>query len=130
AALAGILLIPVISLTPSALTLLVVPAMAAALIGRFSLISTTIVVGLVLGVVESVLGGDFKVNPGVVASLPFDVIILAIVLGGRALPGRGESLTIRLPKVNSGRIRPIRVVVLVAVAVVLSLQLSPTWSTA
>lgn len=130
AAIAGILLIPVIGLTPSALTLLVIPAMASALIGRFNLILPALLVGLFLGIVESVLGGDWSVNSGIVASVPFAVIIVAIVLGGRALPGRGESFSVRLPAVGDGRIKPVKGVLLVVIGVILALEISPTWSTA
>ena len=86
AAVAGIFLIPVIGLTPDALTLLVIPAMAAGLVGQFSAIWTTVGVGLALGVVESVMGGAWGVNPGIVSSLPFAVIVIAVVAGGTALP--------------------------------------------
>jgi sulfate-transporting ATPase len=130
AAIAGILLVPVIGLSSDGLTLLVIPAMAAALPGRFSGIASTVAVGLALGVVQSVLGGKFNVNAGVVASLPFIVIIIAVVLGGRALPGRGEALILRLPKVTTGRHRPASAIVLIAIGLVLLLALSTTWQTA
>lgn len=129
AAFAGILLIPVIGLSPSGLTLLVIPAMAAALVGRFELIWVTIVTGLLLGVLESILQ-RYSVNSGIISSVPFAVIIVAVVLGGTALPGRGESLRLRLPRVGSGRIPWVKVVAWVLAAVVVSLVLSPTWATA
>src|SRR5262249_43630107 len=65
AAVAGILLIPVISLSPSALTLLVIPAMAAALVGGFTNIPVTVGVGLALGVAESVLQ-KYHINSGII----------------------------------------------------------------
>jgi sulfate-transporting ATPase len=129
AAFAGILLIPVIGLSPSALTLLVIPAMAAALVGRFELIWVTVVTGLLLGVLESVLQ-RYSVNSGIIASVPFAVIIVAVVLGGRALPGRGESLRVRLPRVGTGHVPWARVAAWVLAAVVISVFLSPTWATA
>jgi sulfate-transporting ATPase len=129
AALAGILLIPVIGLSPSALTLLVIPAMAAALIGRFTVISITVSVGLALGVAESVLQ-KYSVNPGIIASVPFAVIIVAVVLGGTALPGRGESSTIRLPRLGNGRIRPAKASIWIGAGIAIPLLLSPTWSSA
>jgi ABC-type branched-subunit amino acid transport system ATPase component/branched-subunit amino acid ABC-type transport system permease component len=129
AALAGILLIPVISLTPSALTLLVIPAMAAALVGRFMHIGITVGVGLALGIVESALI-SYDINLGVRQSIPFAVILVAVLLGGRALPGRGEALTVRLPRVGDGRVRPMRAAAFLAVAVAIPLVMSPTWSAA
>jgi sulfate-transporting ATPase len=129
AAIAGILLIPVISLSPSALTLLVIPAMAAALVGGFTKIPITVGVALALGVAESILQ-QHRINSGVIASVPFIVIIIAVVLGGTALPGRGELLSTRLPRVGNGQIKPVKAVVWFGVAVAIPLLLSPTWSSA
>lgn len=129
AAVAGILLIPVISLTPTALTLLVIPAMAAALVGRFTHIGITVAVGLTLGVVESSLIA-YDINLGVRQSIPFAVILAAVLMGGRALPGRGESLTIRLPQVGDGRIRPLKAAIWIAIGFAVALLMSSTWSAA
>jgi sulfate-transporting ATPase len=129
AAFAGILLIPVIGLTPSALTLLVIPAMAAALIGHFTNIPATIGVGLAIGIAESVMQ-RYQVNSGIISSLPFAVIIVAVVLGGRALPGRGELLNVRLPRVGNGHPKWSSAAVLVALGIIIPLVLSPTWATA
>lgn len=129
-ALGGILLISVVGLTPDGLTELVIPAMAAALIARFTAIPTTVVVALAIGVLQSIVGGEFSLNPGVVSSLPFAVIILAVVLGGKALPTRGESLTIRLPKVTTGRISLVKLLAAVGLSVLISFALSSTWSLA
>jgi sulfate-transporting ATPase len=129
AAIAGILLIPVISLTPTALTLLVIPAMAAALVGRFTHIGVTVAVGLALGVVESSLIA-YDINLGVRQSIPFAVILVAVLLGGRALPGRGEALTIRLPSVGNGHIRKVKAAIWIAIGVAIPLVASSTWSAA
>jgi sulfate-transporting ATPase len=129
AAFAGILLIPVTGLTPGALTLLVIPAMAAGLVGRFTGIWPTIAVGLALGVLQSVMR-KYEINSGIISSVPFALIIIAVVLGGRALPGRGEMLTRRLPRVGAGRLRPATVALWAAVGVAVSVLLSPTWASA
>lgn len=128
-AFAGILLIPVIGLNPGALTLLVIPAMAAALIGRFTAVWLTVLVGLVMGIGESLMQG-YQVNSGIIESLPFAVIAVTVVLGGRTMVGRGERLSIRLPRVGSGRIKPVSTVILTALGVVIATALSPTWPTA
>lgn len=129
AAFAGILLIPVIGLTPGGLTLLVIPAMAAALIGRFNAISTTVGVGLALGVAESVMR-KYSLNPGIVSSVPFGLIIVAVILGGTVLPGRGETVTNRLPRAGSGRIPPVKAAVLLAAGIAIPVLLAPTWPSA
>jgi sulfate-transporting ATPase len=128
-ALAGILLVPVIGLNPGALTLVVIPAMAAALIGRFTAIWLTAGIGLLVGVVESVLQG-YHVNSGIIESLPFALIVVTVVLGGRTLVGRGERATIRLPRVGTGRLKPVSTVILIALGVVFATALSPTWPAA
>ncbi|XVQ14758.1 ABC transporter permease subunit [Spirillospora sp. CA-255316] len=129
AAFAGILLIPVTGLTPGALTLLVIPAMAAGLVGRFVGIWPTIAVGLALGVLQSVMR-KYEINSGIISSVPFALIIIAVVLGGTALPGRGETLTRRLPRVGAGRLRPVTVALWAAAGVAVSVLLSPTWASA
>jgi sulfate-transporting ATPase len=87
-----------------------------------------IAVGLALGVAESVMR-KYDVNTGIISSVPFAVIIVAVVAGGTALPGRGESLTRRLPRVGGGRITPVRILVLGAPGIAIAL-LSPTWASA
>lgn len=129
AAFAGILLIPVIGLTPDALTLLVIPAMAAALVGRFNAVWTTVAIGLGLGIVESVMR-RYSINNGVISSVPFAVIIVTVVLGGAALPGRGDAVTGRLPRAGSGRLRPVTGLVWVLAAVAVPLFAAPSWSAA
>ncbi|ADP83484.1 branched-chain amino acid ABC transporter permease/ATP-binding protein [Pseudofrankia inefficax] len=129
AAFAGILLIPVIGLTPDALTLLVIPAMAAALVGRFNAVWTTVAIGLALGVAESVMR-RYSINNGVISSVPFAVIIVTVVLGGAAMPGRGEALSGRLPRAGSGRLRPVTGLVWVLAAVAIPLFAAPSWSAA
>ena len=129
AAFAGILLIPVTGLTPGALTLLVLPAMAAALVGRFVAIWPTIAVGLALGVLQSVMR-KYEINTGIISSVPFALIIIAVVLGGSALPGRGETLTRRLPRVGTGRVRPVTLAVWACVGVAVAVLMAPTWASA
>ncbi|WP_202125302.1 branched-chain amino acid ABC transporter permease/ATP-binding protein [Actinomadura physcomitrii] len=128
AAFGGILLIPITGLTPSTLTLLVIPAMAAALVGRFTGIWPTIGVGLALGVAESLMR-KYEINSGVISSVPFAVIIVVVVLGGTALPGRGEVLLRRLPRVSAGRVKPVSLVVAAVVGLVIAGS-SPTWGSA
>ena len=128
AAFAGILLIPVTGLTPGTPTLPVLPAMAAALVGRFVAIWPTIAVGLAPGVLQSVMR-TYEINTGIISSVPFALITIAVMLGGGALPGRGESLTRRLPRVGTGRIRPVTAV-WACVGVAVAVPMAPTWASA
>jgi sulfate-transporting ATPase len=112
AGLAGVLLIPIVgTLSPAPLLLLVVPALAAAMIGRFSSFSLTVVGGLALGVGQSLLTRyQATVLPVALASgwpdaLPFLVIVVTLVVGGTPFPKRGE-VAARLPKVGRARLHP------------------------
>ena len=57
AAISGILLLSVIGLSPTQLTLLVFPGLAAALFGRLRSIPRTVIAGLMIGIFESWLVG-------------------------------------------------------------------------
>ena len=128
-ALAGfsaILIGPLTALSPNGGALLVVPALAAAMVGGFSSFPLTLLGGLIVGVLESESSWFF---PTWTTAMPLIVIIAILVLRGRPLPLRGF-LTDRLPAVGSGRFRP-WLVVLGALVIVGSMELfSQTWTTA
>ena len=125
AGLAGILIGPLTGLSPSVGSLTVVPALAAALVGGFSSFPITFMGGLLVGILESESSWYL---PTWTSAAPFLVIIVILVVRGRALPLRGF-LTDRLPKV--GRAQPRPVVIIGACALVLaSLQLfTKAWTT-
>src|SRR5262249_8461166 len=89
AGVAGVLLVPLIGLSPSAMTLTVVPALSAALVGGFASFPLTLVGGLTIGVLES-LATRYVHTPGWPTAVPFLVIILILVVRGRALPLRSH----------------------------------------
>jgi branched-chain amino acid transport system permease protein len=102
AGLAGILVSPITALNPVTYTLLVVPALAAALVGRLSSFGLTVAAALVLGMVQSellLLQDRFGWIPrhGAREALPFVVVLAALALGaGRGL-ARGNPSQVRLP---------------------------------
>jgi branched-chain amino acid transport system permease protein len=103
ATLACILIAPITSLSPTAFTLLILPALAAAVLGRFGSFSIVTAVGILLGIVSSlVTGGVINIFPSVVSSqgvtdlLPLIVILIALMVTGR-LPSRGVVSAGRLP---------------------------------
>jgi ABC-type branched-subunit amino acid transport system ATPase component/branched-subunit amino acid ABC-type transport system permease component len=122
AAMAGVLLAPVLLLHPATLTFTVLRALAAALVGRFMSFWRTLAGALGIGVAEALLA-RFVAHEGlfrsvtsqdgllfnvfsaqaVARSLAFLVIVVVMVVGGRALPMRGELLD-RLPAVGTGSI--------------------------
>ncbi|OLO25782.1 hypothetical protein PZ61_0235695 [Streptomyces sp. MNU77] len=121
AGLAGALLSPITGLSPTALSLTVVPALSAALVGGFSSIPLTLAGGLLVGVLESE-ATRYVTAPGWATAVPFVVIIVFLVLRGKALPLRSH-LVDRLPRVGSGRPRArlaVPLVVLLAVSLAVS----------
>jgi ABC-type branched-subunit amino acid transport system ATPase component/ABC-type branched-subunit amino acid transport system permease subunit len=108
------------------LGLLIIPALAAALVGRFESFYQTLIAALAIGVAIAE-GIRYISSPGWGPSLPFIVIIAVLVFRGRALPHRGER-TPKLPRAGSGRIRLVPFAITIAVtAVLLEWVLSPDW---
>lgn len=101
AGLAGILIIPLTGLMPSVLVMMIIPILAAALIGGFSSFPKTLAGGLAIGVSQSLIT-SFSLGSGMSTTLPFLVIIALLVIQGRSLPIRGYA-TDRLPVVSLSR---------------------------
>ena len=127
AGLAGVLVSPVTALDPSTYTLLVVPALAAALVGRLTSFPVTVAAGLALGMTQSELthlAATFKWLPrlGLGDALPFVVVVVAIAVTGSRLPSRSAAAQARLPAAARPR-HPTRaaLVLVPAAAIVLAL---------
>jgi ABC-type branched-subunit amino acid transport system ATPase component/branched-subunit amino acid ABC-type transport system permease component len=103
AGLAACLLAPITGLS-SNLALLVIPALAAALIGSFRSFPLTLLGAIAIGVAES-LTARYVSDPAWSRAVPFIAITLILIARGSALPVRGE-LAARLPALGSGRIDP------------------------
>jgi sulfate-transporting ATPase len=101
---AGVLLAPITGLDVMSMTLMVIPALAAAVVGRMVSFPVTLAAGLLMGVLQSELT-RYVSQPGWATAVPFFVIIVVLAARGTSLPTRGESST-KLPAVGSGRIRP------------------------
>ncbi|GAA1037935.1 branched-chain amino acid ABC transporter permease/ATP-binding protein [Virgisporangium ochraceum] len=129
AALAGALIGPITYLQPTQLTLLVVPALAAALLARFVSFPIAFAGALGIGVVQSLLTRYVTVT-GWGDSVPFVVIVAYLVLRGSSLPLRSHVLE-RLPSVGDGRIRVVPTVVVVgAFAFLIAFVVPPVWAQA
>ncbi|WP_330262189.1 branched-chain amino acid ABC transporter permease/ATP-binding protein [Streptomyces griseorubiginosus] len=129
AGLTGILIVPVIGLSVTGLTTLLLSALAAALVGRFSSFPVTLAGGLAIGVVQSELTRFGTGVTGLASSVPFLFIALVLVARGRALPLRGTFLE-RLPALGSGRVRPVPLACAVAVGLLLVSLSTPLWADA
>ncbi len=102
ATVAGILVVPIITLQVTAMTSLVLAAMAAALVGDFRSFPVATAAGFAIGIGQALVG-RYVDQEGLGPSLPFLVIIVVLVLRGRSLPLRDYYLQ-RLPMVGNGRI--------------------------
>ncbi|MDQ1495847.1 MAG: hypothetical protein QOG69_2330, partial [Actinomycetota bacterium] len=116
AALGCILIAPIAGLQVGSLTLLVIPAFAAALLGAFRSFGLTLLGGLLIGISESELT-RFVGTPGVARSVPLLVIVGVLVVRRPDLAGRNPGSG-RPPHLGTGRVRraPTLVGVLAAVA--------------
>jgi ABC-type branched-subunit amino acid transport system ATPase component/ABC-type branched-subunit amino acid transport system permease subunit len=107
-------------LTPANLTLLVVPALAAALIARLSSLWLALIGALALGVVQSELQFLSSTKSwwpewgkqGLLDAVPFIVIVITLFVLGRSIPMRGEDIRSSLPPVILPRNRPIAIAIL------------------
>lgn len=102
AAVAIIAAAPIIGLDPAGTSLLIVPALGAALLGRFEAVGLTVASGLAIGMLQSELfnvqrTSDWLPNIGIQQGVPFLVVLLALMWRGSTLPGRGALITGRLP---------------------------------
>ena len=108
AAAAGILILPITTLSPSDYTLFIVPALGAALLARFTSFPMTVAAGLAIGMLQSELGKLQTVwtwlpQSGLQDGLPFILIMVAVVATSKRLPARGGLVTIRNASIGRPR---------------------------
>ena len=135
AGLAGILAAPITSLTPSALTLAIVPALAAALVADLSSFTVAAAAGLLIGVgqslcVKAAATWTWFPQRGMAEVLPFAVIAVVMLVRGNRLPTRGETNEGRLPRAPLGRRPLLPLAVFVPVCAVLVVATSGGWRAA
>jgi sulfate-transporting ATPase len=106
AGVAGILLAPLIGVEISALTLIVIPALAAAVVGNLNSFPLTMAGGLAIGIAQSEVQYYWPSTPGLAGTMPFVVAAIALWVRGSSIPGKGESHH-RLPSIGTGRVHPI-----------------------
>ena len=135
AALVVVLAAPVIRLDPSTTSLLVVPAIAAALPGRLDSLWVALFTGLGIGMLQSELLNlqrewEWLPDVGLQQGIPFLVILLSLMVRGGVLPGRGDIATNRLPRVPAAGHNGLLAVASAAVAIVATLLVGSEWRTA
>jgi ABC-type branched-subunit amino acid transport system ATPase component/ABC-type branched-subunit amino acid transport system permease subunit len=129
AAAAGILLAPIAGLSVTQFTELVLPGLAAAVIGRFQSFSWVLAGGLLIGVVQSEMT-RYVTAPGWSGAAPFLVVIVFLVLRGHRERGLRTRLNERFPNVGSGTIKLRLVVPAVLIGGVLVTVVGASWSEA
>lgn len=102
---AGILIAPIASLDPTSYTLFIVPALAAALVGRFESFWITALAGLLIGCAQSEIEKLITVwtwlpQQGLPDAIPFLVIIVVMALRSRSVLARGGDTAERNPSVG------------------------------
>src|SRR5436190_10667871 len=135
AALAGLLAAPLTSLTPSTLTLAIVPALAAVLVAGLSSFTVAAGAGLLIGIgqslcVKAATTWAWFPQRGMAEVLPFAVIAVVMLVRGDRLPTRGETNEGRMPRAPLGRRPLLPLAVFVPVAAAFTIATSAGWRTA
>jgi sulfate-transporting ATPase len=125
AGVAGVLIAPILFLQPNTLVLLIVPAMAAALVGGFSSFPIVLGAALALGVAQSEIS-RYVGGTGWATAAPFIAVIAFLAVRGRGLPLRSFVLD-RPPTVGTGKVRPAVVLVIWGVGSWLILGAGAEW---
>jgi sulfate-transporting ATPase len=120
--LAGVLLVPIVGfVTAEPFLLLVIPALAAAMVGRFSSFSLAILGACLIGMGQSLLVEyqqtlfPSDVSSGWPDALPLIVIIVLLMRRGSPFPRRGEVVA-RLPKIGRQTVGPLTAAIVAIVA--------------
>ena len=138
AGVAVVLIEPISGINPTTTPLLVVPALAAALLGGLRSFAVATVVGLGIGMLQSLILGiavapdsqwlpDWVAVTGLQAAVPVVLVVVALVWRGGVLPTRSAVPERALPTAPRPRFVALWVVVLGGLAVVGLLTLSASW---
>ena len=97
---AGILIAPLVPLQPGTYTLFIVPALAAAVVGRFHSLGWAITAGLGIGALESLsvyvngVHPDFPAGAGQL--IPLVLVLVVLAFRGQTMPSRGSLMQVTL----------------------------------
>ncbi|HST40296.1 MAG TPA: ATP-binding cassette domain-containing protein [Conexibacter sp.] len=103
AALAGVLLVPILGLGVSTIPVILVPALAAALLGRFDSYWWALAGGLVIGVTESLVTRYVSVS-GLSSAVPLVAVVLVLI--ARRDSGGNRLAAAPAQSVPAGRLSP------------------------
>ncbi len=131
--LVAILAAPMIQLGSAVFTFgFLIPALGAALLGKFRFVWPTVIAGLAIGMVQSTftkVQGDLSWFPkyGAREGLPFLIIIVVMVVFGERLPDRGAVDTWRLPAVPPAKVTAFTAFTPLVAALAGLFLLGPLW---
>ena len=124
--LAAILLSPITGLSVGLATSLLLPALAAAVLGNLTSFPIAFLGAIAIGITQSELNQYVSIQ-GIGDAVPFFAILVFIVARGRALPVRGHVME-RLPRVTAGEIPWWRLLIATVAGIVLLYVVLPvTW---
>ncbi|MCY3636674.1 MAG: branched-chain amino acid ABC transporter permease/ATP-binding protein [bacterium] len=133
---AGILIAPIVPLVPVAYSLFIIPALAAAIVGRFQFMLPAVVAGLAIGMLQSEMQfltatHDWLPSSGMPDLIPLFLILLVLVIRAAPLPGRGAVVqrTLGSAPRPDRRVTPLSIVG-AAAAVAALILLDGSWRTA
>lgn len=125
-ALAAILLVPITSLGPQNITYLVIPVLAAAVVGRFASFPITMLAGLAIGIAQSEIT-RYVTAPGWGTAVPFLMVTVVLLARGRTVAAKDEKFG-RMPRLGTGRRHPVGLLVALGTTLLCVWALfSPTW---
>ncbi|WP_041939288.1 MULTISPECIES: branched-chain amino acid ABC transporter permease/ATP-binding protein [Frankia] len=135
AGLAGILIAPIVPLVPVAYTLFIVPALAAAILGRFQYLVPAVVGGLAIGMLQSETQHleslhHWLPSSGLPELIPLVLILIVLVVRARALPERGAVILSSLGRAPRPAHIRLNLLVFGALAVIGLFVLQGQWLTA
>jgi sulfate-transporting ATPase len=100
---AAILIVPITGLGPANNTFLVIPVLAAAVIGGFSSFPIVAASGIVLGITQSLVT-RYVDQSGWATAVPFIFVAVFLIARGSRVAGRHEGAFGRQPELGTGRI--------------------------
>jgi ABC-type branched-subunit amino acid transport system ATPase component/branched-subunit amino acid ABC-type transport system permease component len=103
AGVAGVFIAPFVGISTDTMPLLIIPVLAAVLIGNLSSFWLTLAGAMGLGIAQSLASRYLGDIQGAVQSVPFVVILVLLVLRGKGLPSRAAAAEKR-PSLGSGRV--------------------------
>ena len=127
-----ILAAPVVRLEPTTTSLLIVPAVAAALPGRFNSVWATVFTGLAIGMAQTEIlhlqsQWEWLPNVGLQQGIPLVIVLVTLAVRGEILPDRSALQTSSLPRAADTRRVPWMAAVLLAVGLIAAATVGSEW---